>query len=484
MPQSLSPGLAPAATAAGRGPAAAAPAVLPALVVLVPALLAAAVVLFAPQAMNDGDTLWHVAAGQWMLDHRQVIRTDVFSYTFAGRPWHAHEWLGEVLMALAYRAAGWSGVAVLGAAAAAAAVGLLGRELVRRLDPVPALAALVVAAGCVAPSLVLRPHLLVLPLLALWTGRLLDARARGRAPALGWAALMTVWANAHASVLFALALIGPFALEAVVEARREPWPALRAWGLFALASTLCALATPFGLGGLLFPIATAGMASLNSIVEWRPPDFSTLQPLEIALLAGLFVIASRGVRLPPLRLLLLLGLLHMSLQHQRHQMLLAVVGVLVLAEAAGGAPAAVPSPAKGMPVVWVGAALGLALAALRLMVPMPLHDGPTLPIAALQSAPAALKAKPVLNDYGMGGYLIFRGVRPFIDGRTDMYGDAFNARYDAAVSSRPALEAVLAEQGVAWTLFQPWSPAVRLMDAEPGWRRLYTGPHAVIHVRR
>ena len=476
--------LAPDTANARRGRLADAGALPALLVIMVPALLAAAVVMFAPQAMNDGDTLWHVAAGQWMLDHHQVIRTDPFSYTFAGRPWHAHEWLGEGLMALAYRAAGWSGVALVGAGAAAAAVGLLGRELVRRLDPAPALAALVVAAGCVAPSLVLRPHLLVLPLLVLWTGRLLDARARGRAPALGWALLMTVWANAHASVLFALALIGPFALEAVVEARTAPWPAIRGWGLFALASTLCALATPFGVGGLLFPIATAGMASLNSIVEWRPPDFSVLQPLEIALAAGVFVIARGGVRIPPLRLILLLGLLHMSLQHQRHQMLLAVVGVLVVAEAAGRAPPATLRAPRIAPAAWIGAALGLALAVLRLAVPFQLQDGPTLPIAALDETPPAVIARPVLNDYGMGGYLIFRGVKPFIDGRTDMYGDAFNARYDAAVSSRPALEAVLAEQQVAWTLLRPGSPAVRLMDTEPGWRRLYTGPYAVVHVRR
>lgn len=480
----MSLSLAPAAADARRGAAAASRAP-PAMVVLLPALLAAAVVLFARQAMNDGDTLWHVAAGRWMLDHRRLLRTDVFSYTFAGRPWHAHEWLGELFMALAWRAAGWSGVAVLGAAAAAAAVGLLARELLRRLGPAGALAALVVAAGCFAPSLVLRPHLLVLPLVVLWTGCLLDARARRRAPALGWAALMAAWANVHASVLFALALVGPFALEAVVEAGRAPWPALRAWGLFALASVLCALLTPFGVGGLLFPISTAGMASLASIVEWRPPDFSTLQPLEIALMAGLFVIARRGLRIPLLRLLLLLALLHLSLQHQRHQMLLAVVGVLILAEAAGAAPAAAPSRPRMAPAAWTGAALvGLALAALRLIVPLSLHDGPASPIAALDDLPAGLESQPVLNDYGMGGYLIFRGVRPFIDGRTDMYGDAFNARYDAAVSDRAALEAALAEQHVTWTLFRPGAPAVRLMDAEPGWRRLYTGPYAVVHVRR
>ena len=477
--KSLSPGV-------GRPAASGAIGISPALVFLLPALLAAAVTLFAPQVMNDGDTLWHVAAGQWMLDHGQPPQVDPFSYTIAGQPWHDHEWLSEVVMALAYRAAGWTGVALLGAAAAGATIGLLGRELVRRLDPAPALAALIVAAGCIAPSLVLRPHLLMLPLLVLWTGSLIEARVRGRAPPLGLAALATVWANAHGSVVFALALIGPFALEALIEARRRPWPVVRGWGLFALASALCALITPFGVDGLLYPLKVSGMTTLSSITEWRSPDFSTPQPLEIALLAGLFVIAWRGVRIPLLRLVLLLGLLHLSLQHQRHQMLLAVVGVLILAEAAGRTPAAEGSAPKLGPIAWLGAALGLALVALRLIVPFSLQQGPTLPIAALDQVPPSLRAQPVLNDYGMGGYLIFRGVKPFIDGRADaeLYGDAFSARYDAVVSNRAALEETLAERHVAWTLFPPSSPAVRLLDAEPGWRRLYSDPYAVVHIRR
>jgi hypothetical protein len=89
----------------------------------------------------------------------------------------------------------------------------------------------------------------------------------------------------------------------------------------------------------------------------------------------------------------------------------------------------------------------------------------------------------VLNSYGMGGYLIFEGVRPYIDGRTDMYGDAFNARYDAAMSDRAALQALLKEDHIAWTLLDPAAPAVKWLDSEPGWRRLYADRVAVIHQR-
>src|SRR4051812_4434909 len=91
-------------------------------------LLIYAVVAFAPQVLNDPDTYWHLAAGRWMLDHRQILTSDVFSYTYAGKPWHAHEWLAEVMMALAYRTGGWSGIVLLFGSAAAAASVMLARR--------------------------------------------------------------------------------------------------------------------------------------------------------------------------------------------------------------------------------------------------------------------------------------------------------------------------------------------------------------------
>ena len=76
------------------------------IVPLAAALVMACVFLFLPQVLNDGDTWWHMATGEWILAHGRVPDRDVFSYTQAGRPWVAHEWLSEALMALAARAAG------------------------------------------------------------------------------------------------------------------------------------------------------------------------------------------------------------------------------------------------------------------------------------------------------------------------------------------------------------------------------------------
>ena len=57
-----------------------------------------AVAAFSARVFIDGDTNWHVASGLGILDHHTVPLNDPFSFTFAGKPWIAHEWGSEVLM--------------------------------------------------------------------------------------------------------------------------------------------------------------------------------------------------------------------------------------------------------------------------------------------------------------------------------------------------------------------------------------------------
>ena len=234
------------------------------------------------------------------------------------------------------------------------------------------------------------------------------------------------------------------------------------------------------------------MTNLQDITEWKSSDFSHVTTLELALLTALFALLYRGVKVPILRLITLLGLLHLTLHETRHQMVLAVAGVLILAEPLGRALAG-EGPALRLPNLSsvartaALAVIGLVFAgaaAARLAIPAHLTDGQTAPIAAFAHVPAALRQQPVLNEYGMGGYLIFNHVRPFIDGRADMYGDDFVDGYVKAVKPDPArLKALFARYGVRWTILRTENPAVAAMDAMPGWKRLYADKSAVVHVK-
>lgn len=446
-------------------------------------LALAGLVLFVPAILNDPDTYWHLAAGQWMLDHGRVPQVDVFSHTRAGAPWVPHEWLSEVLMALAWRAGSWPGVLALYALAAGVAVTLMVRRLSRDLSGIGLLLAGVLAFGCIAPSLVARPHLLVLPVLVGWVCLLLEARDRGRAPPLAAALLMLLWANLHGSYVLGLALAAAFALEALIEAQ-DRLEVVKRWGVFGLLSGIAAALTPNGLQGLLHPFAITSMSALPTITEWRPADFSKVTPLEIAILATVFIGLSRGVRVPAVRLLIVVGLLHLALAHMRHQLVLAAVAPLVLAPYFGGGGRR-PAPAgpSGRALALAGVA-AMGLLAVRLALPIERTADRITPAAALAKVPAELRARPVFNEYDFGGYLIFAGVPTFIDGRADMYGDAFTADYMRAEGGDQAhLEALLGDHGVAWTLLRPQSPAADWLDAQPGWRRLHADRLAVVHVR-
>src|SRR6185312_1696580 len=131
----------------------------------------------------------------------------------------------------------------------------------------------------------------------------------------------------------------------------------------------------------------------------------------------------------------------------------------------------------------VGIALFTAMIAVRVLIPTLRGDERATPMTALQHVPVSLRAQPVLNYYDFGGYLIFEGVKPFVDGRTDMYGDTFLAGYDRMIRpDRQALTDGLARWHIAWTILPP-GPAARMMDSMPGWHRDYSDAFAVVHIK-
>ncbi|MBW8708274.1 MAG: hypothetical protein JF627_03250 [Alphaproteobacteria bacterium] len=440
------------------------------------ALAAFALAALSPGLLNDGDTYWHIRAGEWMLAHRAVLRADVFSATAAGAPWHTQEWLAEILMALGWRG-GWAGIHLLFAAAAALTTGMTAWFVRRRVDFVPALVAVVLGLSCVTGSLLARPHMLALPLLAIWTAGLAGARENHQAPRLWLIAVMPLWANLHGSFAFGLALAAALGIEAVIEDRK----AALGWAIFLLGATLSSLATPFGFSGLLFPFKLSAMQGLGHIGEWQASDFRQVSPFAIALLTTLFVMGRGRLKVPALRLLILLGLVWLALRHGRHQMLLGVAAPILLATSL-----AKTWPAKsedGKPLLFLLAAGFAALIPLRLALPVVRSDDPVSPVAALAHVPRLVRETPVLNDYSFGGYLIWNGVKPFIDSRADLYGDSFLQNYAAVTApDKDALAATLALYHVHWTIFAKDAPVVKLLDARPGWHRFYADKLAVVHV--
>ena len=452
--------------------------------------------------LGDPDTYWHIVVGRWILAHHAVPHADIFSYSKAGAPWVLHEWLAETIFAPLYDGWGWNGLVLITALSLAATLAILTRALLRWLEPVHALAAAAAAWGLILAHLLARPHILTLPIMVLWFAVLVDARARDRAPPLWLAALMALWANLQGGYMFGLVFAALFAGEALLAApnRAARLVVIKQWGTFGVVSLAASLLTPNGFAGWWLPFHLLSMKfALSVLVEWQSPNFQTVQPLEIWLVVALALALGFGVKLPLTRIAMLLLLLHMSLAHRRQAEVLGLVAPLLVAPAVGafirnrsrrhqaaaldGVLADLAGSASLRGAVVVGL-IAVALAAFFVHAPLVRKPDAYTPSAALNFAAAHDLTGPVFNDYGFGGYLIFSGIKPFIDGRTDMYGDAFVKRYvEATRGVTGELPAMLDQYHATWTLFAAKSPAVTLMDHLTGWKRVYADDTAVIHVR-
>lgn len=441
-------------------------------VLLIPAVLGSSKTIF-----NDGDVSWHIATGGWILDHHAIPHTDPFSFTWAGKPWVPIEWLAEVLYAGAYRLAGYGGVAAL---VTAALIVLHAVVFTAAKRGWAALAVIVLMDVALIPTMLARPHLLTWPLLAGWTWLMLRARERNRAPPLLAAALMIVWANLHGSFVMGLAIAGFFGLEALLLSA-DKGRALRQWLVFGSFCGAAIFVNGNGFDGVLHPLRISQLQMLPLIDEWKPSSPQTTPFFFAALAVVLATIAWQRPRLPWTRWLLLAALLGLALLQMRHQSMLAIVAALILGRGFSRGREG-PAPARDMAVV---AAVGaIFLVAARALMPLDPPENEANPWHLIAAIPPELRSQPVLNGYSMGGSLILAGIRPYVDGRGDMYGDTLVVDYSHIIhGDAPAFSRAVQRWNLKWAILPNSSKLIPLLDRTPGWRRIARDQVGVIYER-
>jgi hypothetical protein len=444
-------------------------------VLLIPAVLGSSTMIF-----NDGDVSWHIATGQWILDHRAIPHADPFSFTWAGKPWVPIEWLAEVIYASAYRLAGYGGVSATVTAALMAlhaAVYLNASRWVRA-----ALVPIVAMDFAIIPTMLARPHLLTWPLLAWWCWLLMRAREQNRTPPLPTALLMVPWANMHGGFVFGLAIAGAFGLEALV-ASADKKRALRQWLIFGVACALAVFINGNGPEGVIHPLRFTQLQMLPLIDEWKPSSPATTPFFFGVLAVTLALIAWKRPRLHWVRWLVLAGLLGLALLQQRHQATFAIVAVMLLPQGfARGAEA--KSLADPM-LRWVAAAGAALLVVVRAAMPFTPPENEANPWKLIAAVPPELRAQPVLNGYSMGGPLILSGIRPYVDGRGDMYGDRLVLGYSRiARGDAKEFDQAVQRWNIRWAILPNESRGlIALLDRLPEWRRIASDKVGVIYVR-
>jgi hypothetical protein len=456
--------------------------------------------------LGDGDTGWHIRTGEYILD-RGVPMHDLFSFSRAGQPWFAWEWLSDLIFGQMHRWWGIEGVAVLGVLLVCLPPTLLFAWLLRRGGGAwVSLVVTLAAASAARIHYLARPHLfsLVLLVAGLW---LLDEDRRSPTPWLWTLVPMAgLWANLHGAFAAWLAILG---LLVAVSWGQRNGVAMARYGLLTGLSSLATLINPYGWQLHRHILGYLGSRWIaEHIAEFQSPQIRSENMLIFALLllAGVAAAAKACRRELWFEAALVLIWGFAALRSARYVPLFAVVAAPLVAWYLSRwweGRAEVAPARSAVRILWESSqALGAqwritawmpALAAMALTAVFPqsgIADFPEgkFPVAAVSQNSALLSSvgARVLTSDQWADYLIYRlypRVRVFFDGRSDFYGDAIGDDYRVLLLAGRSSREVMARYGFTAALLPLDWPLGQILEHDPDWRVAYRDGQAVLLVR-
>jgi hypothetical protein len=449
----------------------------------------------------EGDTYWHMAAGQRILDTHQWPTTNYYSFTAPNNEWLAYEWLGEVLMAAASSLGGPRALMALLTVLVSIVVLLVySSACLTSGNPKSAFAVTALTLPLLGSCFSLRPQLLGYIFLLI-TLICLERFRRGRQTNL-WIlpGVFVLWVNTHGTCTLGLAALAIYGLAGRKDFRLGPlegkaWLPRQRWHL-ALVFLLCVaalLVNPYGPHLLRYELGiTAQHVNMTYFQEWQPLAFNEFFGVWFLLLLLAFVVGVVVLRRPQPAEAVALVLLaaYLACRHQRFVVFFAIVLAPVLA---GLLSEVFPAyePEKNMPVL---NAVLIALFAAGVVAFFPSsarlqrlidRNQPRQAVDYLRSHPVP---GPMFNDDFWGGYLIWaaRGQQKvFIDGRSDAYEPSgVLADYMKILGRDSQALALLEKYGVRSCLVERSGPLRGWLDAQPAWQRVYEDDLSALFVRR
>jgi len=451
--------------------------------------------------MNDPDIWWHMRNAQYLFEHHQLPRSDMYSFTVAGHPWISHEWLAEIPFYLSYSALGLDGLKSASFLLVCAIFLLLLHLCFQESGNFKASVtacyyAAFLTTVSAGPRTILFGYIYLLVLLII----LQRFRQRGAAPLWAIPLLFCAWINSHGSwaigliIFFLIAVSGSFEGSwGRINAVRWTPKQMRALIAIGVASVAALFVNPFGWRLVYYPFdfASKQKPAIMQIQEWVSVDFHELRgKLVIVLLFGLiagFLVRKRQWELSQV-LVLLFGL-YLGLTYVRFLVLLSILAGPVLAQMLDFFPPYRPqdeTPKVNAVVIVLLVGLMVYFWPREAKIRESVEE--TYPAGVLPY----LKAHPlqgnVLNLYLWGGYLGFHypDLKDFIDSRVDIFqyvgvfDDYLSLMGADNLRNRP--DPILQKYDIRYVLFPPSDSKnplhaegalVYILEHDPHWKTLY-----------
>ena len=461
--------------------------------------------------LGDGDTGYHIRAGEYILSNLSVPKTDIFSYITPAIPWTAHEWLSEVIMALLHQLGGLTLLVIAFSLIIAVTVRMFYTNTLSDGNNVfLSVVATIVFLMLAMVHFLARPHIFSLFILLIWYRLLNDFqyRQQNRLWALPFISLL--WVNLHGGFVIGLAILGLYiAANLLLKfTNKDLWESsgrvkfkslLRIFGL----STLACLVNPIGYHIFLFPVKLlSNTYIMDRVGEFLSPNFHELQPFKYVLFL-LIIIVSYSKKKPDLiEMSLILLFTSMSLYSVRYIPLFALIVIPILLRQIDGNwlanfpqierfilkrlhnITAIENSAKGY--LWPTLCMLLLIFLVGNGTIAHSFDRTKQPVAALEFLKENPIAGNMFNNDEFGDFVIFFShaqYKVFIDGRLDMYGSERLKEYNKISSFEPEWEKVIDKYHITWIFFDTRSAFARFLSINNDWHLIYSDKVASIFVR-
>jgi hypothetical protein len=434
------------------------------------------VVVLRAGTLAEADTFWQIRTGLLTVSHRAIPAVDPFSWTVHGKPWTLNSWGFNVLIAVAYRAAGLPGVA-WACAGLTMIIGGLVLLLARQLGASAFVAGMLLlfASPLLTGWLSARPQLAdyaAVLVLAILMRRI----AAGRNPV--WPVIATgivsiVWVNLHAGELFGVAMIGACAV--LLLAKRD----LRVGG-WCLAAGALALAgsflNPYGIG-ILKQAADVQSASSGVMAEWQ--HLNPENPMQLAALAVGLIALALAVRRRDLVFIGGLGIAAAGSVIAIRFLPFLVLLALPVLTASVSRPLVLRYLHSRRIVFYLGLAAG-TIVALPSLGHIGRPDSLYYSIKVVKDIPAHCR---LFNTDLLGGFVILErpDVQVSLDTRNDLYGRQRMFAEELVLEGKGDVASGLA--GAGCVLVPPATGLAKWLSASHGWRLADSDSTAVLYVR-
>ena len=456
----------------------------------------------------DGDTGYHIRAGDYIVEKLSVPKEDIFSYINPPLKWTAHEWLAEVMMSIIHKHTGMNGIVIFYSILIAFSFYLFLKLLNSNYKNILLVWTIVFfATTCTMFHWLARPHIFSFLFLIFYSFILDSLQYKNKNYLFFLPIIMLFWVNLHGGFVLGFVVLLIYIFGNLFYIYKERYEGdlykLRLFLYTTIACGIVCLINPIGYKIFLFPFKIYSNEFLMThIQEFMPTNFQNEVAFRYFLCFSFATLMISRKKVNIIELVLIMTFCYIALKSVRQTSLYAIVAAPILIKHLDHNLRTIDNKftqkmLKSMQNIERanGEAKGyLWIYLVILAVSMSSYAGyldwgfdpKKKPVEAVEFLMKEKIEGNMFNNDEFGDYLIYAAYPEYkvlFDGRSDMYGEEHFSKYLKVTRAEYGWEKIIEEFKIGWIFFDAKSFLSRYLEERKDWHLVYADKVAHIYVR-